>query len=91
MNETVELNLERTLSLFWSFIWRSFIGAVIAGVVLGFIGGFIVGAAGHPELGAAVGALLGYLGSIPVMIWALRAALLRKHTAYKVVLVKVDA
>jgi hypothetical protein len=69
-------------------VWRTALVGMLVGFVLGFIGGFIVAAAGWPELGGAVGMLLGWLGSIPVSIWALKAALSKKHGAYSVVLVK---
>lgn len=84
--ETIELNLEKTLSIWWSFIWRTTLGSMLVGFALGLIGGFIVGVAGRPELGTAVGSLLGWLGSIPVSIWALRAALNSKHGGYAVLL-----
>lgn len=69
-------------------IWRAVLVTIIVGAILGFVGGFIVGAAGQPELGGAVGALLGWLASIPVSIWALKAALSKKHGGYSVAMVK---
>ena len=72
------MNIERLLAIWWSMTWRFLIVSVILGFVLGAIGGGIVGAAGHPELGAAVGAILGWIGSIPASMWSLGAAL-KKH------------
>jgi hypothetical protein len=61
---------------------------ILVGFVLGFIGGFIVFAAGKPDLARAIGAILGWLGSIPVSIWALKTALSKKHDGFSLVLVK---
>lgn len=91
METNVEMNevtLEKTLSIWWSMVWRAVLVSMLVGFILGFIGVFIGSAAGRPELGGAVGALLGWLGSIPVSIWALKAALSKKHGGYSVVLVK---
>ena len=71
-------------------VWRAVLVSMLVGAFLGFIGGFIVVAAGWPELVGAVGALLGWLGSIPVSIWALKAALSKKHGGYSVALVKIS-
>ena len=84
--ESTEITLEKALSIWWSFIWRTVLASMRVGLVLGFIGGFIVGAAGSPQLGGAVGAILGWLGSIPVSIWALKAALSKKHGGYSITL-----
>ncbi len=87
MNEA-EINLERTLSIWWSFVWRAVLLSMVVGASLGGIGGFIVGASGNPQMGASVGALLGWLGSIPVSIWALKAALSKRHGGYRLALIK---
>ena len=80
MNEA-ELNLERMLSIWWSFAWRAALLSMVVGAILGGIGGFIFAAYGNPQMSGSVGALLGWLGSIPVSIWALKAALSKKHGA----------
>ncbi len=69
-------------------VWRFALVGMPVAFVLGFIGGLIVGAAGRPELGDAVGEFLGWLVSIPVSVWALKAALSKKHGGYSVELVK---
>lgn len=74
----LDVTLERTLIVWWSFMWRVVVWSMVLGVALGFAGGVVVGMVGKPELGAAVGALLGWLGSIPVTIVVLRVVL-RKH------------
>lgn len=61
---------------------------MVAGAVMGFIGGFIVGVAGNPELGGSVGALLGWLCSIPASIWAMKAALRKRYGGLRIALIK---
>jgi hypothetical protein len=76
------MTLEQVLPIWWSLVWRCVVFSMVVGAVLGFCGGFILGMNGHPELAAPVGALLGWLGSIPVSIWSLKAAL-EKHGLVK--------
>jgi len=83
-----EITLEKTFSIWWSMLWRFILVSMLVGAILGFIGGFIVGVAGRPELAPSVGAVLGWLASIPVSIWTLKVALSKKHGDYSVVLVK---
>jgi hypothetical protein len=59
------------MRIWWALIWRRVVFSTILGVILGASGGFIVGAAGRPDLGAPVGAVLGWLGSIPVSVLVL--------------------
>lgn len=86
--EEIELTLEKTMPIWWAFAWRAVLVSMLAGAVLGAIGGFIVGVAGSPQLGGAVGSLLGFFASIPVSIWALKSALSKTYGNYAMVLVK---
>ena len=86
--EEIELTLERTMPIWWAFAWRAFLVSMLAGFVLGAIGGFIVSMAGSPQLGGAVGSLLGFFAAIPVSIWAMKSALSKTYGNYSVVLVK---
>ncbi len=83
-----ELNLEKLLGIWWSFAWRFGLASIVSGAFLGGIGGFIAGFNGHPELAPTVGALLGFMSSFPVSVWALRAALLKKRSHYRIMLIK---
>lgn len=85
--QEIELNLEKTLAIWWAFAWRAFLFSILAGIVLGFIGGFIVGIAGSPQLGGAIGGIMGFIGSIPVSIWSLQKALSKKYGKFSIVLV----
>ena len=86
----LDVTLERILAVWWSFVWRSAIFTMLLGVVLGFGGGIIVGAAGHPELGGAVGALLGWLASIPVSIAVLGKVLGKQFNGFRIRLVRTE-
>ena len=88
--EQTEFNLEKVLSIWWSMVWRATVVGMLVGAILGFIGGFIVGVAGYPELGGAIGMILGWLSSIPVTIWALKAALSKEHGGYSVASVRAS-
>jgi hypothetical protein len=86
--EFLEVTFGRTITVWWSFVWRTFVFSALMGALLGFGGGIVVGAAGHPELGGAVGALLGWLGSIPVTIAVLRIVLRKQFGSFAIKLVK---
>lgn len=84
---SLELTLERVLAIWWAFVWRATLLTVLVGAFLGLVGGVIVGASGHPELGGTVGALLGWMGGIPVSIFVLRAILLKRFSGFSIRLV----
>ncbi len=90
-SDSLEVNLERVLSIWWSFVWRCAVFTGLAGAVLGLGGGMVVGAAGHPELGGAVGALLGWLAGIPVSIAVLRIVLRKRYSGFSVKLVRTTS
>ena len=52
--------------------------------------GFILGLTGLGDSAGAVGAILGWLISIPCSIWGLNSALHKKHKGYALRLVKVE-
>lgn len=86
--DKVDIDWNVTLKVWWSYIWRCTVYAMILGFVLGFIGGVIVALMGKPELGAAVGGVLGYLGSIPVSIYVMKVILTKKFKTFSIVLIK---
>lgn len=77
----------RILRVWWAWAWRVIIFSAVLGFILGAIGGAIVGAAGRPDLGAPVGTVLGWVGSIPVSLYVLGIVLRKryKHFSLKVV------
>ncbi|MCS1410315.1 MAG: hypothetical protein M2R45_03507 [Verrucomicrobia subdivision 3 bacterium] len=56
-------------------VWRATLVSGLVGVVLSLFSGVIV-------------FMLGWLGSIPVSIWALKVALSKKHGGCSIILVK---
>lgn len=85
----LEVTFERTITVWWSFIWRTAVFSMLLGAFLGLSGGIVVGIAGHGELGGAVGALLGWLGSIPVSIAVLRIVLRKQFNGFTIKLVRI--
>jgi hypothetical protein len=82
------LTFDKLLSIWWAIIWRAFLLSLILGLVLGFIGGFIVAMLGRSDLGAAVGGVLGWLGGFPSSLWALKKALMKNYTGYRIGIIK---
>ena len=88
--DKVEVNWNVTLQVWWSYIWRCTVFAMILGLVLGFIGGIVVALIGKPELGAAVGGVLGHLVSITVSIYVMKVILNKKFKTFTIALIKND-
>ena len=88
MDNEIELNLERTLGIWWSFIWRATLAGILGGGFLGFIGGFIVGMYGQPQIASAIGALMGWFAGVIGSIWAIRASLIKKRDGFRIVLIR---
>ncbi len=86
--EQVELSSGTILTIWWAWAWRAVVVGMLVGALLGAAGGFVVGVAGSPKLGGPVGMLCGWLGSIPVSIWAMKSALSKKYSDFSVVLIK---
>jgi len=72
------MTFENVLPIWWSFVWRTLVVSMIVGLVLGFFVGFIAALTGQAGQSGFVGGVVGWLGSIPVSIWALKAAI-NKH------------
>lgn len=87
MAET-DVSLERSLYIWWAFVWRSVLAACIVGGVLGLIAGLILGATGAPNLAAPIGAVLGWLSSIPTSIFAFKHALCKRYSGFHIVVVE---
>ncbi len=80
------LSWNGVLSVWWSFMWRAVIYGMLVGALLGSIAGLF---AGTPERGAFFGAIVGYIGTIPASMLALKQAL-TKHLAALAALVNVQ-
>ena len=82
-----EVTWERVLPVWWAFMWRGSLYGMLLGFFLGFCGGLIVGFAGRPDLGAPVGALLGWLGTIPVTLVVMSIVLKKRFGTFSIKLV----
>ena len=79
--ETIPVTLEKTLSIWWSAVWRMILLVAIAAVVLGGTVGLIVALMGKAELAGKVGEVLGPICALPVSSWAFKGALSKKGMA----------
>ena len=83
--ETVTIEWNRVLPVWWSFFWRALIYGLVGGFVLGAILGGIAGATGHLDMAKFYGSIGGYVASIPASMLALKQTLtlhLRSLTLY---------
>lgn len=76
------------LSIWWAFCWRGTVLGILFGGVLGALGGFVTGLLGHPENGAVVGAVMGYLAAFPASFLALKNSLQKKYKNFHINLVR---
>jgi hypothetical protein len=74
--KTCQATETRNIPLWWSYVWPVMMISLVSGLVLGGIGALLVGIFGGPaDAGGAVGALLGSIGTAPLSIGTLIAAL----------------
>ena len=66
------------LPIWWSCLWRAALGGIVAGSIAGFFAGIVAGIVGQPEAAGVWGGIAGWVVSIPVSLWAMRAAI-NKH------------
>jgi hypothetical protein len=75
MASTKLLSWKCSMSVWWSFIWRSAVYGAVGGIVLGAIGGFIAGATGHLDEARIYGGIAGYLAGVTLSTLAMKQAL----------------
>jgi hypothetical protein len=85
--EYLEVTWGRTFSIWWSFIWRASLAAALAGAVVGFIAGVLLALAGSPHAAGSVGAVLGFLVSVPASVFVLRGVLRKRFAEFAIRLV----
>jgi hypothetical protein len=86
--EQTEITRKNLFPIWWAFIWRFVLVSMLAGFIVGFFGGLILGLTGKGQHASIVGALLGWLASLPVSFWALKTALTKQYQGFAVSLVK---
>lgn len=85
-----EITWGQALSVWWAFMWRCTVWSMVMGVTLGAVGGGIAGAVGHVDKAGMIGVVLGYLGSIPVSMYAMKVVLGKQFNGFRVVLLQQD-
>lgn len=86
----IKFNLESTLSVWWAMIWRTVLASAVGGAFAGAVVGFIATSVGRPEQATLLGAIVGWIVSIPASIWALKAALTQSYSGSSVYLMTVS-
>jgi len=74
------INWKKTIEVWWSFFWRTFIYVLLLGAFLGTFAGVFALVSGAPDKGGLYGAVVGWIASIPASMFALKQAL-TKHIA----------
>jgi hypothetical protein len=85
-SSSLDVTWERVLKVWWALAWRATVFGVIAGAVLGGIGAALTVVAGMGDSGT-VGAVLGWVVSVPVSIYALRQVLRKRFRTFSIRLV----
>jgi len=88
---TLEVTWKRATKIWWSIAWRAgLVGALVGAIVGAAIGAFSV-YAGVPFIRAAVTVrVLTFVIIIPSVIWAIRSALTKSWSDFRIVLVPVS-
>lgn len=82
-----EITWGQALPVWWAFMWRCTVWSMVMGVTLGAIGGGIAGAVGRVDIAGMIGVVLGYLGSIPVSMYAMKVVLGKQFNGFRVAVV----
>jgi hypothetical protein len=83
----VELTWNRSMRVWWLFVWRTMIGGFFFGFVVGFIAGFLNTVLGKPLEGNVLGAILGWVASMIWSTFVMRMALKKHYRDFRIVLV----
>ena len=79
----------RTLSIWWSLVWRGLVLAALAGGIVGALAGIVLALLGRASSASAVGQILGALIGVPVSLWVLRSVLRKTFRGFAIRLVAV--
>ena len=89
--QELEITWTRVLSVWWLYVWRGILGGMAIGFVAGAIVGVLASAMGHPEKGASLGGIVGFIIGIPWALVVLRMALVKKYKSFRIALVPLQA
>ena len=88
---TLEVTWKRATKIWWSIAWRAgLVGALVGAVLGGGIGAFSA-SAGVPFVKAVITIrVLMFVVIIPIVIWAIRSALTKSWSDFRITLVSVQ-
>jgi hypothetical protein len=85
MTNSLDLTWGRVIPIWWAMVWRAFIVGTLMGAVAGAVAGALyVLIGGPPTHSVVVGAIAGYVLSVPVSMWALRVGLRKRYRGFHV-------
>ena len=85
--EGLEVTWGHALKVWWSITWRTVLFGLVIGFVVGVLAG-VVGAASGTSSGAiqTISSLLGFVIGMLISIWAVRKALSKSFSDFRIVL-----
>jgi uncharacterized membrane protein YjjP (DUF1212 family) len=83
----VELTWNRSMRVWWLFVWRSAVGGFVFAFVVGFIAGFLNFVLGKPLQTGVFGAILGFVTSMIWSTFVIRMALQKHYRDFRIRLV----
>ena len=86
----LDLTWKRTSKVWWSFFWRYFVASLVAGLVLGTLGFFLAALTGVEGIINLISTFAFVPVTIVVGIWAMWAALDKRHADFSITLTSAD-
>ncbi len=86
--EPVEVTWRRVLRVWWSYFWRATLLGALASILFATGAAYVLVWLGYPGYTGQVGAMVGYLVTIPVSILCIKLLLGRSFSGFRLLLVK---
>jgi hypothetical protein len=86
-DDSINISWGNVLTIWWAFFWRWLVFGILATLILAIIGGTVVWVIGAPHLAGPVGAVLGFLATFAVSLYAMRIALSKTYRHFSVRLI----
>jgi hypothetical protein len=87
---TLAVTWKRAVKVWWSIAWRAFVFCGLGGGLIGGVLGAVYGFRGLPIPFVTI-QFLGWLASIPIMIWITRTILSKSWADFRIILVARDS
>jgi hypothetical protein len=88
LREGLEVTWGRAVKVWWSIGWRTLVVSVVLGFAVGIVVGIVAAAGGMGTVAAsALGQIIGGVLGIIISMWAVRKALTRSFSDFRIVLV----